>query len=133
MSGTIGITAQDIYTDTVTMANINVAGGGAGAGNITINSSTGTSYFYNGGGLGGSNGTISIGAVGSSSTILSGAGSSFNWKMSEEFVDVLPNFDRIQKMCEQYPGFKIAFEKFKTTYYLVKDDYDTPEDKRPKP
>jgi hypothetical protein len=36
-------------------------------------------------------------------------------------------------MCEQYPGLKIAFEKFKTTYYLVKDDYDTPEDKRPKP
>jgi len=36
-------------------------------------------------------------------------------------------------MCDEYPGLKIAFEKFKTTYKLVKDDYDTPKDKRKTP
>jgi hypothetical protein len=36
-------------------------------------------------------------------------------------------------MCDEYPGLKIAYEKFVTTYKLVKDHYDTPEDQRPKP
>ena len=44
----------------------------------------------------------------------------------EEWRNCFPNRSRIQDMCDQYPGLKIAFEKFKTTYYLVKDDYDTP-------
>jgi hypothetical protein len=127
MSGTIGIT----NIDTITMANISAASGGLG--NVTISSGTGSSYYYNtAAGVGGSNGTISIGTTTGSTFTIGGAGSEFHWK-TEEFKDCFPNFDRIQKMCEQYPGFKIAFEKFKTTYYLVKDDYDTPEDKRPKP
>ena len=50
----------------------------------------------------------------------------------QEWVNCFPDFDRIEKMCEEYPGLKIAFEKFKTTYKLVKDHYDTPEDKRPR-
>jgi len=50
-----------------------------------------------------------------------------------EFVDILPDIDRIKKMCDEYPGLKIAFEKFKTTYKLVKDHYDTPADQRPLP
>jgi len=80
-------------------------------------------------------------------TITIGTGSSNNWCqpnswnsgtissifMPEEFVNCFPELSRIEKMCEQYPGLKIAFEKFKTTYKLVKDDYDTPEDQRPKP
>ena len=45
---------------------------------------------------------------------------------TEEWRNSFPEWSRIQDMCEQYPGLKIAFEKFKTTYYLVKDDYDTP-------
>lgn len=49
---------------------------------------------------------------------------------NKEWVDCFPEWSRIQKMCEEYPGLKIAFEKFKTTYDLVKDDYDTPKDKR---
>ena len=129
-SSNTGIIAQDVSS----------------LGNITISNSTGSSYYYTGAGVGGSGSTISIspsmtinssGGIGIgtiSSISISGAGSStFNWKAPEEFVDTLPDFNRIQKMCEQYPGFKIAFEKFKTTYYLVKDDYDTPEDQRPKP
>lgn len=50
-----------------------------------------------------------------------------------EWEDTFPDWTRVQCMMSEYPGLKIAFEKFKTTYYLVKDDYDTPKDQRPKP
>jgi len=33
----------------------------------------------------------------------------------EDWINQFPDFDKIQKMCEEYPGLKIAFEKFKTT------------------
>ena len=100
-------------------------------GNIT--SST-TGVYYTNTGLGSHSGTITIsngGASGSISTV-GGAGVPFKWK-NQEFVDCLPDFDRIQNMCKEYPGLKIAYEKFVTTYKLVKDHYDTPEDQRPRP
>ena len=50
-----------------------------------------------------------------------------------EWVDSFPAWARIEKMCEEYPGLKFAFEKFKNTYNLVKDDYDSPPEKRIKP
>ena len=53
--------------------------------------------------------------------------------MPQEFIDCFPEWAKVEKMCEEYPGLKIAFEKFKTTYNLVKDDYDIPKDQRPKP
>ena len=59
--------------------------------------------------------------------------SSFTISFPEDWVNCFPEFKRIEKMCEEYPGLKIAYEKFKTVYKLVKDDYDTPKDKRPKP
>jgi hypothetical protein len=109
------------------MANISAAS--AGLSNITI-SGTGSSYYYNTPATMtiNSSGSIGIGVT----TIGSINPSTFKWK-NEEFVDTLPDITRIQKMCDQYPGLKIAFEKFKTTYYLVKDHYDTPEDQRPLP
>jgi hypothetical protein len=118
-----------------------IIAGGAGIDTITIN--TGSNYYYTGAGVGGSSNTITIsnGGTGSSGFTIGGAGNtvilddistSFNWK-SEEFVNCMPDYDRIQKMCKEYPGLAIAFEKFKTVYSLVKDHYDTPEDKRPKP
>jgi hypothetical protein len=59
--------------------------------------------------------------------------SSFKINFPEEWVNCFPDFKRIEKMCEEYPGLKIAYEKFVTTYKLVTDHYDTPKDKRPKP
>ena len=59
--------------------------------------------------------------------------STFKIHLPEEWVNQFPDFDRVQKMCKEYPGLAIAFDKFKTTYKLVRDDYDTPKDKRPKP
>jgi len=81
-------------------------------------------------------GTYTI-STGASSTFTTGAGSStftidpttFSWN-DEEWVNAFPQWARIEDMCKQYPGLKIAFEKFKTTYKLVKDDYDTPKDKK---
>jgi hypothetical protein len=128
-SSNLGFSAQDIGTllpDTVTLTN------------------TGSSV-YAGSGLGGyssgstitiSNGGNITGAIGTGSTFtISGAGSAYEWSqnLNQEWTNSFPDFDRIQKMCEEYPGLKIAFEKFKTTYKLVKDHYDTPEDQRPLP
>ena len=99
--------------------------------------SASTSYYYNTGAVSGSVGTISIGGLnyinGGSVTSQTINTSQITISFPEEWVNCLPDFDRIQKMCKEYPGLAIAFEKFKTTYKLVKDDYDTPKDKRLKP
>ena len=129
VSGSYGFIAQDVnsaLTDTIT-----ITGGG-----------TGSMYYHTGAGVGGS-GYIAISGSGSAGgyTIATGStitlndinATSFNWKMPEEFIDAFPDFDRVERMCKEYPGLAIAFEKFKTVYKLVKDDYDTPKDKRPKP
>jgi hypothetical protein len=94
-----------------------------------MSSGSSTNYYYTGAGVAGSAGTITIsgGAGASGYTIGSINTSTFDWK-TEEFVDCLPDFDRIQKMCELYPGLKIVYDKFVTTYKLVKDDYDSPKD-----
>lgn len=56
------------------------------------------------------------------------------WSNSEEeWIHKFPELERVKKMCEEYPGLAIAFEKFKTVYKLVADDYDTPKNKRAKP
>jgi hypothetical protein len=87
-----------------------------------------------------SSGVVSIGGSGSPSTYTIGSSatvslndinaSTFTWKTPEEFIDAFPDYDRVQKMCNQYPGLKIAYEKFVTTYNIVKDDYDHPKDKK---
>ena len=130
-----GYIAQDVsmtFPDAVTMSSISIGGAGS-------------SYYYNtGAGVGGLSGTISIsgggyttGAVGSGTsttfTMNDINPAPFTWKDPEEFVDVMPALSRITEMCEQYPGLKIAYEKFVTTYKLVKDHYDTPENERPIP
>lgn len=104
---------------------------------LTMNSTsvTGSTYYYNSGTngtgytIGNGQPTMTITSGGNIGIGATGTASIFNWK-SEEFVDCFPDFNRIEKMCEQYPGLKIAFEKFKTVYTLVKDDYDSPKDKK---
>jgi hypothetical protein len=102
-----------IQIQALTTADIVTLGGSGGSG----------SYSY----------TIGTGGTGSTVTINGSAGGGGGyghiWKSPEEWVDQFPNWDRIQKMCKTYPGLEIAFEKFKTTYYLVKDDYDSPKEK----
>jgi len=59
--------------------------------------------------------------------------SDFTVTMPVEWVNCFPDFGRIEKMCKEYPGLKIAYNQFKTVYALVRDDYDTPKDQRVKP
>jgi hypothetical protein len=104
---------------------------------ITITSSSGTpttySYLTSLTATTVSGSTLTINGTNASSWSNVSIDSTFKWSASEEWVDCFPDFDRIQSMCEEYPGLKIVFEKFKTTYLLVKNHYDTPEDQRPKP
>jgi len=121
--------AQDVYSitlpssyssDTITISNINTYTSchtsSVTIPNITI-SNSGISSLT----------TAQIGAINSINI------PTFTFTEPKEFIDCMPDITRLEKMCKEYPGLQIAFEKFKTTYYLVKDDYDTPKDKRVKP
>ena len=115
----------------------------APTGSYTISSSysspVGNITIPSGGYSSGSSDTITISNVNSVSTSyvlgtgISGAGGGFEWSFPAEWEGCFPEWKRVQDMCEQYPALKIAFEKFKTTYHLVQDHYDTPEDQRPLP
>ena len=41
----------------------------------------------------------------------------------DEWRTHFPDFKQVEKMCKEYPALEKAFEKFKTTYEMVKDDY----------
>jgi hypothetical protein len=124
-----------ILNDTITISSTSSSGSGyinvgAGVTSYTVpvtgaglTGSAGSFTISNGGSgynIGG--GTITIGGAGSPASWTT---TSFNWKTPEEFVDSWPEYQRIQDMCEKYPGLKIAYEKFVTTYKMVKDDYDS--------
>jgi hypothetical protein len=122
--------AQDTYSitldDTVTLTSY------TGCDTITLNS-----VCYTGGGhptytIGTGISGLSTAQISAITTTTINTGT-FTWTEPIEWVDKFPDWTKIADMCKQYPGLAIAFEKFKTTYKLVKDDYDTPKDKRPKP
>jgi hypothetical protein len=94
-------------------------------GTITFNTAASTSGFTVGG-SGASMCYTTNNCVNSYSTISIGSifGNNIEWQ------DGFPDWDRIQKMCKEYPGLQIAFDKFKTVYKLVKDDYDNPDTKK---
>ena len=94
----------------------------------TITISGGTGYSYTS--VGGTYYNTSIGSLSTASISPITVSDINTWIMPEEWVGRFPEWSRIEKMCEAYPGLKIAFEKFKTTYYLVKDEYDNPETKK---
>ena len=43
----------------------------------------------------------------------------------DEWRTHFPDFNKVEEMCKEYPALEKAFEKFKTTYEMVKDDYDS--------
>ena len=135
-------------SDVIDLSSINMSGGLTSSyttDTITITSSCPTPVYSGGAvGSGGSSGygTITINGGGGSSTFstLTTSGTVTISPLdvtslesilgNSEWKHRFPDWDRIQKMCDMYPGLKIAFEKFKTTYYLVKDDYDNPNTKK---
>ena len=112
-----------ILTDTVTLTGSNNSYGSGST--ITFTNDLATSYTYTTSTPSSTWCTTTIGSISSIDNI--------KIFLPQEFVDSFPEWARVEKMCEEYPGLKIAFEKFKTVYKLVKDDYDTPKDKRLKP
>lgn len=104
----------------IDMSTISISNTGASTGYISGTSITNGGY------------TITTGASGTSSTWSYGAGSAFSQEyiISKEFENCFPDWNTVQKMCEEYPGLKIAFEKFATTYRLVKDDYNATKTKK---
>ena len=50
-----------------------------------------------------------------------------NWSFNlpVEWVDSFPSYSEVEKMCKEYPALKIAFEKFKRTYVMIEDDWES--------
>jgi hypothetical protein len=50
-----------------------------------------------------------------------------NWSFTlpVEWVDSFPVYSEVEKMCKEYPALQIAFEKFKQTYAMVEDDWES--------
>jgi hypothetical protein len=112
-AGTLTNSGSSYYYSTGVTNTVNISNGGSSMG-YTIGTSIPSMTIS-------SNGNVGIGTISGLNA------STFQWK-NEEFVDCLPNFERVKAMCEQYPGLKIAYDKFVTTYKLVKDDYDSSKD-----
>ncbi len=74
--------------------------------------------------------TISTMAATDNITLTSLDSSNFIFNIPEEWKDSFPNWDRVQDMCNKYPGLRIAFDNFKVFYEMVKDDYDNPTPKK---
>lgn len=125
---TYSITSSDTITiDTSIWNNFSAGGtGGSSMDTITLTGGGGSasvgglSYSY-------SSGVGGAGVIAQNISDISAV--QFNWHQ-EEFVNCMPDIHRIESMCKEYPGLKIAFDKFVTTYRLVKDDYDTPKNSK---
>jgi hypothetical protein len=110
-SDTITITPSDMSYSYTTAYDI-------GGNNVTIASA-------------GAQPTYSIGSSGISTITLNGIdASSYSFNLPQEWVGCFPDWDRVEDMCKEYPGLKIAFENFKVFYEMVKDDYDNPTPKK---
>ena len=94
---------NDVYIDASTMYN---------GGTVTIGSGISSTYTIN-----------------TSDTITLNDTFTVNWG-NTEWVDAFPDFERVKKMCEKYPGLKVAFDNFKVFYEMCKDDYDNPTPKK---
>lgn len=132
-SGSSYSSSDTITIDSSVWSNMGNVTGSIGSSCYT----SGTGSYTIGGGLGGTGSTcytVSGGGAGVGSICITNiSGIDIGTMFGEEWKTKFPDFSRIQEMCKEYPGLQIAFEKFKTVYNLVKDDYDTPKDQRKRP
>ena len=105
--------------------------GAAGASDHITLTSTPSSLSYTTGS------TITFTATGAQPVYSIGSGldtitidNSYVFNVPKEWQDCFPDWSRVQDMCKQYPGLKIAFENFKVFYEMIKDDYDNPTPKK---
>ena len=47
-----------------------------------------------------------------------------------EFEDTMPDLYKIKSMCEDYPALEKAYEKFKTIYKMVHQDWKGKQDEQ---
>lgn len=132
---TLEISSKSV-ADILKECHINLSGSGVSQNDVTY---IDTNYQYNNQydystisnitfGAASSN---TIGTLTTSDTItLTGINSYSAFNIPVEWVDTFPTWNRVQDMCEKYPGLKIAFENFKVFYEMVKDDYDNPTPKK---
>lgn len=126
------ITLNDTMSDTITLTSSGIDSLNWNAGStVTVGSNSYTYQCISGGGAS----TYSISGLSTTPihTISSIGISDYKINLPVEWVDCFPDFGRIEKMCAEYPGLKIAYDQFKTVYALVREDYDTPKDQRVKP
>ena len=97
LSNNIGVIAQEVSTMLTSINDITIS-------NVPY-------YTY----TAGASGSVILGELNAST---------FTWKLPEEWVDAFPDYNKVKEMCDTYPAFKIAFEKFKQMYDLVEDDYE---------
>ena len=110
-SDTITVTPSDMSYNYTTAYDL-------GSNNVTISGA-------------GAQSTYSIGSSGISTITLNGIdASSYSFNLPQEWVGCFPDWDKVEDMCKEYPGLKIAFENFKVFYEMVKDDYDNPTPKK---
>ena len=58
-------------------------------------------------------------------TLTSLDSSNWSFNLPIEWVDSFPSYSEVEKMCKEYPALKIAFEKFKRTYVMIEDDWES--------
>ncbi len=123
---TINVKSIDEIINDYSITNLNAISSASTSDTITITGSSGYNY---------SSGMSTITLSPSYTTInsidtVSIDTSQFTFNFPKEWVDCFPDFARVEKMCEKYPGLKIAFDNFKVFYEMVKDDYDNPTPKK---
>ncbi len=113
---------------------IDLSGTGVSTSDVTITTANTFTYDPNivlTGSAGAPISTYTIGASSSDTITLTGLdSSSFTFNLPKEWIDTFPSWDRVQDMCDKYPGLKVAFENFKVFYEMCKDDYDNPTPKK---
>ena len=46
-----------------------------------------------------------------------------DWNETVPFENSVPSLDKINKVCEEYPALRIAYEKFKNVWRICYEDY----------
>ena len=46
-----------------------------------------------------------------------------DWNETVPFENSVPSLEKINKVCEEYPALRIAYEKFKNVWRICYEDY----------
>ena len=108
--------AQETYSITLTSDTIDLSSI-TSASTITLDTSTfAGNYTIAGGG---------ISTMSPISTVSISSLDNWSFNLPVEWVDSFPSYSEVEKMCKEYPALRIAFEKFKQTYAMVEDDWES--------